>query len=425
MTLNRRTFLKTAGLALGAASLGLPRLVLGASPKVVIVGGGTAGASVARYLRRADPDLGITLIEPNPIYHTCYGSNEVLSGTRPIAGIQVGYENLSAAGIDIVQARVTGIDPAARTLSTDAGTTLTYDRCVVAPGIDFKWDQIDGYDAAVAERIPHAWKAGDQTSLLRAQLQAMDDGGTVIVAAPDNPFRCPPGPYERVSQIAMYLKAHKPASKILLLDHKSAFAKQAAFELAWERLYGYNSADSLIDWLPADGVVALDEAAGSVTTADGLTYTGDVINLIPNQTAGAVAHAADLTDGDWAPVDLRTFESTRHPFIHVLGDASVAGALPKSGYAANAEAKACAAAVAAQLRGEPLPSPAYANTCYSVVGEDYGISVVTQYRLSEDGTQIQPIGGGTTPLDASTEDLRREAAHAHAWYRNFVGDVFG
>lgn len=427
MSMKRRNFLKAAGLGLGAASIGFPGLLLGAtSARVVIVGGGTGGATVAKYLKRADSSINVTLIEPNTIYHTCYGSNEVLSGSRTIGGISVGYDGLSAQGINMVHERVTTIDPTAKKVTTGGGRTFDYDFCVVSPGIDFKWETIQGYGPAVSARVPHAWQAGPQTTILRSQLEAMADGGTVIVAPPANPYRCPPGPYERISQIAMYLKREKPASKILVLDAKTAFAKQAAFELGWERLYGYGSADSMIEWLPDDPVAALDEGASSVTTASGLTFRGDVINLIPRQKAAPIAIQADLADGDWCPINHRDMQSTRHPGVYIIGDSSIATSLPKSGFAANAEGKACAAAIAADILGKRQPAPAYTNTCYSVVGEDYGISVVAMYRLADDGSKIVKLpGGGVTPLDASAEDLRREVDYAHSWYDNFVADVFG
>ena len=424
MTLKRRDFLKAMGL--GTAMVAVPGIVLSnTSARIVIVGGGTGGASVAKYLKRADATLDITLIEPDAIYHTCYGSNEVLSGTRPLGGIQVNYTGLIGHGIHVVQDYVIAIDPVAKRVDTNSAG-YEYDFCVVSPGIDFKWESIEGYDANVAESIPHAWQAGDQTTTLRQQLQAMPNGGTVIVAPPANPFRCPPGPYERISQIAMYLKREKPNSKVLVLDAKTAFAKQAAFELGWERLYGYGSDNSMIEWLPDDPVVAIDPASNSVTTRNGLSFQGDVINLIPNQKAGAIAFTADLTEGDWCPVQRRDMQSTRHSGVYVLGDSASASSLPKSGFAANAEAKACAAAIVATIRGEQLPSPAYTNTCYSIVGEDYGISVIATYRLADDGSAIvKQAGGGVTPLDASAADLLRERDYAHSWYLNFVGDVFG
>lgn len=425
INLKRRDFLKLGGICLTA--VGFPGLVLGnVSGRVVVVGGGTGGASVAKYLKRADASLAVTLIEPNPVYHTCYMSNEVLSGERDIQHIQVGYQGLQAHGVEVVHDKVTTIDPELKIVTTASGQQFAYDRCVVSPGIDFLWESIEGYDAQTAERVPHAWKAGNQTTLLRNQLLAMEDGGTVIVAPPDNPFRCPPGPYERISQIAHYLKHHKPASKILVLDPKTGFSKQAAFEEGWRQLYGYDTDNSLIEWRPNDGVVAFDEASATVTTANGFSERGSVLNIIPNQKANAIAHTADLTDGNWCPVDKRTFESTRHPGIHVIGDACTATALPKSGFAANGEAKACAAAVAAMLQGNTPPTPAFTNTCYSVVGEEYAISVIAMYRLSSDGASIDKIGGsgGLSPVPADAEDAKREVAYAHSWYNNFVQDVF-
>lgn len=425
----RRSILKGLGLGLGVATLSTPNFLFAAnvSGAVVIVGGGTGGASVAKYLKIVNSNLDVTIIEPNPIYYTCYGSNEVISGEREVGGISVDYEGLKRQGIRIIEDSVTALDPEGKTITTAGGETLSYDRCVLSPGVDFKYETIEGYDADVATRVPHAWKAGKQTLTLRDQLVAMSDGGTVILAAPENPFRCPPGPYERVSQIAHYLKNNKPNCKIVVLDAKSGFAKQAAFELGWQKLYGYGTVDSMISWLPSDQVVKLDENTKTVTTASGATHTGDVINIIPNQKAGAIAHDLGLTEGDWCPVHQRTFESTKHAGIHIIGDASIASPLPKSGFAANAEAKACASAINALLGGNALPAPVFTNTCYSVVGQDYGISIVAMYKMNKNGVTIEKIAdaGGVTPLTASAEDLKREVGYVHGWYNNFVKDVFG
>ena len=427
MNSKRRNILK--GLGLGVAAMGLPNILFaaGTGGKVVVVGGGTGGASVANYLKKLDASIEVTLIEPNSIYYTCYGSNEVISGERGIEGIQVGYDGLVKRGIKIVHDRVTDINPTAKVVTTATGKTFNYDRCVVSPGVDFKYESIEGYDAQVAKRVPHAWKAGEQTVTLRNQLAAMKDGGTVILTAPENPFRCPPGPYERVSQIAHYLKNNKPNSKIIVLDAKGSFAKQAAFELGWSKLYNYGSSDSMIEWIGNDQITKLDESTNTVTTSSGKEYKGDVINIIPNQKAGAIAFSADLTEGDWCPVHQRTFESTKHKGIHIIGDASVASPLPKSGFSANAEAKACASAIVALLRENPLPTPVFSNACYSIVGKDYGISIVAVYRMNKNGTNIEKVSGvgGVTPLSATEEDLRNEASYAHGWYNNFVKDVFG
>ena len=425
MKITRRDFVKASG-ALSAAGLaGVPYIALGASKKVVVVGGGTGGATAAKYLKRADPTIEVTLIEANKHYYTCYMSNEVLSGDRSIDSIRFGYDGLSSHGVKVVNDTVTGI--ADGKVMTKGGNSFAYDRCIVAPGIDFKWEAIEGYDAKVSAKIPHAWKAGSQTITLRKQLEAMKDGGKVIIVPPTNPFRCPPGPYERASQIAMYLKRSKPKSKILILDPKDKFSKQGLFTAAWKKMYGFGTGNSMIEWVSGAGggkVEAVD-AASMTVQAEVEEFKGDVINIIPPQKAGKIAFAAGLTnDSGWCPVDLMTFESTQVPKVHVIGDASIAKGMPKSGYAANSEAKVCAAAVAAMLNGQPAPVPSYVNTCYSIAGEDYGFSVAAVYRLADDKSKINKVSGGLTPGDASAEQLKREVLYAHSWFTNITNDIF-
>ncbi len=431
MKITRRGFVKGAGAATAIGLIGTPYLALGASKKVVVVGGGTGGATAAKYLRMADPTIEVTLIEANKDYYTCYMSNEVLSGERTIDTIKFGYTALGKHGVKVVNDRVTAIDAGAKTVKTAGGQSFPYDRCIVAPGIDFKWDSIEGYDEKVAEKIPHAWKAGSQTLTLRKQLETMKDGGTVIIAPPPNPFRCPPGPYERASQIAHYLKHNKPKSKILILDAKPKFSKQGLFVQGWKALYGFESDNAMIEWRPSaqgskdNAVVKVDPGAMSVTTGFDETIKGDVLNIIPAQKAGKIAFAAGLTnDSGWCPVNLHTFESTLHKGIHVIGDASIATGMPKSGYAANSEAKVCAAGVAALLNGQEPGTPAYVNTCYSIVGKDWGISVAAVYKLAEDGSKITSVSGGLTPLDATPEMRAREVAYAHSWFNNITHDIF-
>ncbi len=429
MKITRRGFIQTAGAATAIGMAGVPYLALGATKRVVIVGGGTAGATAAKYLRIADPGCEVTLIEADKHYYTCYLSNEVLSGDRELDSIKFGYKGLAGHGVKVVNDTVKAINPTDKKVTTAGGTDFFYDRCIVAPGIDFKYDSLDGYDAEVAQKIPHAWKAGSQTKTLRAQLESMKDGGTVVIAAPNNPFRCPPGPYERASQIAMYLKRSKPKSKVLILDPKQKFSKMGLFTDAWKRLYGYETDNALIEWRGKQeeaGVVKVNADAMSVTTAFGDEIKADVLNVIPDQKAGKIAFTAGLTDDSgWCPVDLQTFESTLHPGIHVLGDASVATGMPKSGYSANSQAKVCAAAVAALLNGQEAPIPAYVNTCYSIAGENYGFSVAAVYRLADDKSKIVSINGGLTPADASDETLAREVQYAHSWFKNITSDIFG
>lgn len=427
-TFNRRKFLKGVGVAGAVSAVGIPYLAFGAGKKVVVVGGGTGGATAARYIRLADPSIEVTLIEANKDHYTCYFSNLVLSGDGTMDSIKFGYAGLEKQGIKVVFDMVTGIDAAAKKVSTKGGETFMYDRCIVAPGVDFKWDAIEGYDAAVAEEIPHAWKAGSQTATLRKQLEAMNDGGTVVITAPENPFRCPPGPYERASQIAHHLKQHKPKSKVLILDSKQKFSKQKLFIQGWEKLYGYGTDNSMIEWRPGpDATVTEVNAADKIAITDfGNEIKADVLNIIPPQKAGEIAISAGLTDdAGWCPINLHTFESTIHPNIHVIGDASMAKGMPKSGYAANSEAKVCAASVVAMLKGDEAPIPSYVNTCYSIIGKDYGISVAAVYRLAKDGSKIEKVSGGLTPDDASADHHKREVDYAYSWMKNMTTDVFG
>ena len=429
MSIKRRDFLKATGAATAAGMVGFPYLSFAAGKKVVVVGGGTGGATAAKYIKMADSGIDVTLIEPNETYHTCYMSNEVLSGHRTIESIAHGYDGLKKHGINVVHDMVTGIDGGAKKVMTKGGQSFDFDRCVVAPGISMKYDAVEGWDAALAEeKLPHAWKAGSQTVALRKQLEAMSDGGTVIIIAPPNPFRCPPGPYERASQIADYLKHHKPKSKIVILDPKDKFSKQGLFTAAWKKLYGFGTDNSMIEWVSgaAGGKVESIDAGAMTVNAEVESYKGDVINVIAPQKAGMVALDSGLgDDSGWCPVDLGTFESTIVPGVHVIGDASIAKGMPKSGYAANSQGKVVAAAVVALLKGEEPGTPSYVNTCYSIAGKDYGFSVAAVYKLAEDRSTIVNMAGGLTPGDASPEQLAREVQYAYSWYDNIVSDIFG
>jgi len=429
MTLNRRDFVKATGAIAAVGVLGVPAIALGEGKKVVVVGGGTGGATAAKYIKMADESIDVTIIEPNKDYYTCYLSNEVLSGERTLDQIKQGYDGLKARGIKVVHEAATGIDADKKVVKTTGGE-YPYDRCVVSPGISLLYDKIEGYSEEVAQKLPHAWKAGEQTKLLRGQLEAMDDGGVVIITTPPNPFRCPPGPYERASQIAMYLKEHKPKSKVLILDTNQTFSKQGLFTQGWERLYGFGTDNALIEWQPGPdaAVVSVNPADMLVETGFGDEVKGAVINVIPPQAAGKIALDAGLADDSgWCPVDKKTFESTKVPGVHVIGDAAIATAMPKSAYSANSQAKVAAAAIIALLNGEEPGVPSYVNTCYSIIGKDYGISVAAVYKLSEDGSEIAGVegAGGLTPTDAPDFALAREVQYAHSWYNNIVHDIFG
>jgi NADPH-dependent 2,4-dienoyl-CoA reductase/sulfur reductase-like enzyme len=353
----------------------------------------------------------------------CPFSNAVLVGLRDLASVTHPYDGLRQRyGVRLVHATATELDPVAHQVTLNDGTRLTYDRLVLAPGVEMQWGALEGYDVAASERFPHAWQAGPQTLLLRRQLEAMEDGGLVLLTAPDNPYRCPPGPYERASLIAHYLKTHKPRSKVLLLDAKDTFTKQALFRTAWARLY-----PGVLEWVSGSQggrVVRVDVQAGTVHT-DFDEYKPAVANIIPPQRAAAIARAAGLDDGTgWSSIHPRTFESTVHTDIHLLGDAIIASPMPKSAFSANNQAKVCAAAVVALLRGAPVAEPVLMNTCYSLVAPDYGISIAAVYRVA--GEKIVAVEGseGTSPVDASNEVRHREAAYAQSWYANITADVF-
>ncbi len=357
----------------------------------------------------------------------------MLAGSRRLDDISFGYDGLRARGVRVIHDWAAGIDAAARRVRLRGGATLGYDRLVLAPGIAFRDAAspggLPGYDAAAQEVFPHAWIPGEgaQTALLRRQLEAMEDGGVVGLAIPDNPFRCPPGPYERISLVASYLQRAKPRSKILAFDAKNAFSKQGLFQDAWAELY-----PGLIEWVPAnrDGrVVRVDAAAREFESEFGERHRVDVGNVIPPQTAGAIVLEAGLANEQgWVPVDSLTFESRRAPGVHVVGDATVAPPMPKSGYVANSTAKQAVASAAALLRGEaPPPAPIYFNTCYSHVGEGYGISVVGVFRPNAERTGFveTPNSGGVSPRGSHPEHRRLEALHADSWYASITHDMFG
>ena len=430
---SRRDFIK-AGAAAGAASVaaGFTPFAIGGAhgaKKVVIVGGGMGGATAAKYIRMMDDSIDVTLIEANKDYYTCFLSNEVIGGDRDISTIKVGYSGLKGHGVKVVNDMVTSIDPSGQMIKTKGGQSYKYDRCIVSPGVDFKFETIEGYDASVAESTPHAWKAGSQTITLRKQLEAMPDGGTVIIAPPPNPFRCPPGPGERISQMAHYLKNNKPKSKILAFDPKGGFSKKGLFVGGWARHYGFNAesmSGGLIDYTLKDGVVAYDAATKTVTTQSGAKVKGDVVNIIPAQKAGMIAASSGLTDDKgWCPIDGKTFESTIHKNIHVVGDSAVASPLPKSGYAASSEGKVAAAAVVALLNGKEAPHPAYVNTCYSIIAPNDGISVAMVYDY-QDGKIVKVKGsGGLTPSEFNPKLRAREQQYAYSWFENIKADTFG
>ncbi|MFA7680523.1 MAG: FCSD flavin-binding domain-containing protein [Pigmentiphaga sp.] len=423
MAYTRRTIL--GGALAGTSTLMLPsflRAQAGAA-EVVVVGGGFGGATAARYLRHYAPQVRVTLVEPAQRFYTCPFSNLYLAGLRTWDSIGHDYDGLRAAGVTVVHARADSVDTAARTVRLSSGQTLRWDRLVLSPGVDMRWGALDGYDEAASARAPHAWKAGEQTLLLRRQLEAMPDGGRFVMTIPENPFRCPPGPYERAAMVAHYFKRHKPRSKILLLDAKENFSKQGLFQQGWKALYG-----DMIEWVKQsdDGqVMRVDAAKLEVETAFGERHQADVLNVIPPQKAGVIAERAGVTNASgWAPVKAESFESSHVEGVYVLGDATIAAPMPKSGFAANTQGKVAAAAIAADLLGRPQPTASYANTCYSLIGPGYGISVAGVYR-AEGGRLVEPEGtGGVSPMEGDAAFRDAEARYSAAWYAAISTDIW-
>ncbi|QAU48352.1 NAD(P)/FAD-dependent oxidoreductase [Bradyrhizobium guangzhouense] len=419
--MTRRT--AVLGITAAAASLARPSLLRGQSKgRVVVVGGGFGGAACARALKRAQAGLQVILIDPNAIFTACPFSNEVIAGLRNIDAQQFGHEKVAAEGVTVIGQTVTTIAPEQRSVMTADGVALPYDRLVLSPGIDFHFEALPGYDEAASAKMPHAWKAGAQTLLLRKQLEAMEDGGTVAIAVPANPSRCPPAPYERASLIAHYLKTKKPRSKVLILDAKDNFSQQRLFEKAWKELYG--DMIERIGLSQGGRVTSVDPSTKTIVTEFG-NYTPDVANVIPPQRAGHIAESAGATDvTGWCPIDPVTFESKLVRNVHVIGDACLGGGIPKSASAAGAQGKACAAAIVSLLAGRTPETPRLTGVCYNIVAPGYGFSLSGNYQPKGD-VFAEVEGGATSPVDAPREVRTREATDAERWFRTITADTFG
>ena len=395
------------------------------APRVVVIGGGYGGATCARYVRYFDPGIDVTLVEAKRSYNTCPFSNAVLGGLEDTSLTMLGYAGLrDNFQVRVIHETATVIAPDRRVVTLADGTALPYDRLVVAPGVSFRWNHIfDGYDEQASAIMPHAWHGARQLALLRRQLQAMPDGGLFAIVVPAPPFRCPPGPYERASLVAHYLKRHKPRAKVLVLDANEHFTKQDLFEEAWLALY-----PDLIERVPisAGGLVSHVSPARGLVRAEAGEFRADVTNVIPFQRAGQLALEHGLTDQTgWCPVDHKTFASTLIPGVHVLGDSCLAGAMPKSASSANSQAKVCSLAIIALLRGREPAAMLYHNTCYSLVAPDYGISINGMYRYEDQRIKLVEKAGGLSPLGATKAYRAKEAAYARGWYNSINKDSFG
>jgi sulfite dehydrogenase len=420
MALKRRDLLKLAGAA-GALSLaGCAGMGAGASKgRVVVIGGGYGGATAAKYLRLWDPGIEVVMVERESMFTSCPMSNLVIGGNRSIDEIRRGYDGLRRHGVRVVNDEVTAVDSAKKTVMLARGGAMSYDRLIVSPGIDFNFADIEGYPAS-QDRVLHAWKAGAQTMALRRQLEAMRDGGVYVLAVPQAPYRCPPGPYERASQVAYYFKQAKPRSKVLILDaNPDVTSKGPLFKRAWQELY-----PGMIEFRGNARVVAVDAGAMSVRTEFD-TVRGDVLNVVPPHRAGDIAVKAGLIthNNRWCDVDWRTCESKAAKGIHVLGDATLsAPGMPKSGHMTNQQAKVAAAAIIAMLNGrEPNPNPVMTNTCYSYVSNNEVIHVASVHQWNGAQSTIIPVKGAGGVSSARNE---LEGKYAWAWAQNIWADMF-
>jgi len=423
MSFSRRDFLKAgaAGIAIGSfpgLAFASSELIRKKGQRVVVVGGGFGGATAAKYIRKwSNNKIEVVLVERNTNFISCPMSNTVLGGTRKIEDLTMSYGTLQKKyGVKLIKGEVTAIDPDKKTVMLADGH-LSYDRLIVSPGVDFMFDKVEGLDAKVAnESIPHAWKAGAQTVLLRKQLEQMADGGVFALAIPKGPYRCPPGPYERACQVASYLKEHKPKSKVLVLDaNPDIVSKKGLFMAAWNELY-----PGMVEYRPNSMVLGVDAASKTAKT-EFEDVKADVLNVIPPMRAGVVADMAGLADVDarWCGVDFLSYESKVHKNIHVIGDA-VSAALPKSGHMATSQAKICAAAVIEMMSGKPVDqAPVIANTCYSMVSGNEAMHVANVYHFNAEKMAMVPAEGGG--VSAKRSEL--EGAFAGYWLKNILNDV--
>lgn len=423
-TLTRRQFNAILG-AGSAALLTPPALLAQARPKVVIVGGGAGGATAARYLAKdADGQLDITLIEDSPTYTTCFYSNLYLGDFRSFDSITHRYDKLAADyGINVMQARAAEVDRQGREVVLEDGTRLAYDRLLLSPGIDLIYDSVPGYSEEDSEIAPHAWQGGPQTELLKQKLDAIENGQNIVMVAPPNPYRCPPGPYERVSMMAHVLKSKGHIdSRIFIIDPKTKFSKQALFSEGWAKHY-----PGMIEWYSPEvhgGILSVDVAAGTVET-DLDTFEGALLNVIPAQRAGAIAVSAGLSDDSgFCPIEASSMRSTLDENIFVCGDASIAGAMPKSAFSANSQAKVAAMTIRADLLSSRSFPAKYSNTCWSLIATDDGVKVGASYAPGDDGT----IASTSTFISQAEEDAAlRKATYEESisWYSAIVSDMFG
>ncbi len=420
MKFDRRTFLGSAAATTGL--LAAPMVRAQGKPRVVVIGGGAGGATAARYLAKdSQGALDVTLVEPTRTYYTCFFSNLYLGGFRDMGSLGHSYGTLASDyGINVIHDWAVGVDRDAKTVTLAGGSSLPYDRLILSPGIDFVDGAVEGWDVSAQNAMPHAYKGGSQTELLKAQIMAMPQGGTFAMVAPPNPYRCPPGPYERISMVAHTLKEVNPTAKILIADPKESFSKQGLFEEGWNRHYA-----GMVERIGPDfggANVSVDPQAMTLTI-DGDVNDVDVCNVIPAMKAGRIAEIAGITDGNWAPVNAADMSSKMDLNIHVLGDAAAQGDMPKSGFSANSQAKVCANAVRGALTGSTVFPARFANTCWSLIDTNDGVKVGATYEATDE--KIAKVDGFVSATGESDELRAATYQESIGWYDGIVADMFG
>lgn len=417
MMIDRREAIKSM-LALGAA----PFIGCGAAAaRIIIIGGGFGGAVAAQTLKTLSPNLSVKLIEPKQTYTACPLSNLVIAGRRALSAQQFNYDGLRARGVGVIHDRATEIDPVSKIVRLGSGDSLIYDRLIMAPGIDFHWNAIEGLGRAAAQTMPHAWSGSVQTKLLRDQLSAMRQGGRFVISVPRAPFRCPPGPYERASLAAHFFKTNNPRAKILILDANDQFSKQELFESAWASNF-----PGMIEWRGAsdDGIVRRVDANTKTVHTDFETIKADVANIIPPHMAAAIAkQVGSANESGWCPVNALDFSSQNNPDIHIIGDAAIAAPMPKSAFSAALQARLCALQIVTKLSGRKPAPTKLSNTCYSFISPGEAISITSVYE-NENGLKQIAGAGGTSPLGAGPNRRAQEAAQAHSWFGAITQQAF-
>ena len=421
MKINRRIFMGNSVIA--ASTLAAPTVFADghAKPRVVVIGGGAGGATAARYISKdSKGKIDVTLVEPSRMYYTCFFSNLYLGGVKSIDDLGHSYGKIAAGGVNVVHDWAVGVDRDSKTVSLASGSSVPYDKLILSPGIDFIDDAVEGWNLSSQNAMPHAYKGGSQTELLKAQIASMPQGGTYAMVAPPNPYRCPPGPYERVSMVAHYLKYNNPTAKIIVADPKPKFSKQGLFQEGWAKHY-----DGMIEWISSDfggGNVSVDPNEMTVSI-DGETVKVDVCNVIPAMKAGRIAELAGVTEGNFAPVNASDMSTKANADIYVLGDASQQGDMPKSGFSANSQAKVCANAVRGSLTGSKVFPAKFSNTCWSLVHANDGIKVGATYKATAE--KIAKVDGFISATNESAELRKATYEESEGWYAGITADMFG